>query len=250
LKVIDKKDLKQTAGRMIMIYGGTGAGKTTSVLQSSPDPIFYIQTEPRTLQPSIKAASRPDLRLKVGVYETYPDLMGVVNNLDNFKGSNTLVVDSLSQLVAVSIPSEITNEAFEAKSERDRQIKPLVSTTKLSIEGYGALSSTMFRLTSALGRISQAGKIVVCTALLQENPRYNRELAAAPLLKGREYPAAMPGYFDLIGLVTSRVNEAGEVIYPPRVQFQSPDDSFVAKFTGTGNKTQGPLDISKIIKTT
>ena len=91
------------------------------------------------------------------------------------------------------------------------------------------------------------GKVVIVTALLQENPKWNRELAAAPALKGREFPVNMPGFFDLIGLVESRTDGDGKLIYPPRVRFQSPDDSFVAKFTGAGNKTQGPLDITKIL---
>jgi hypothetical protein len=72
-------------------------------------------------------------------------------------------------------------------------------------------------------------------------------LAAAPALKGREYPVNMPGFFDLIGLVEPRVDDEGNVLYPPRVRFQSPDDSFVAKWTGVGSRTQGPLDISKIL---
>jgi hypothetical protein len=31
------------------------------------------------------------------------------------------------------------------------------------------------------------------------------------------------------------------------VRFASPDDSFVAKWTGAGTRTQGPLDITKIL---
>jgi hypothetical protein len=105
----------------------------------------------------------------------------------------------------------------------------------------------MFRLTVGLGRLSRQGKIVIVTCLLQENPKWDRELAAAPALKGREFPVNMPGFFDLIGLVEPRTDAEGKIIYPPRVRFQSPDDSFVAKFTGVGTKTQGPLDITKIL---
>jgi hypothetical protein len=94
------------------------------------------------------------------------------------------------------------------------------------------------------------GKVVIVTALLQENPRWNRELSAAPALKGREFPANMPGFFDLIGLVQTRTDGKGNVVYPPLVRFQSPDGSFLAKFTGKGTRTEGPLDISKIIKNT
>jgi hypothetical protein len=158
-----------------------------------------------------------------------------------------VVVDSYSHLMSVGLSSEIEDQAYEARTDKEKQFKPLVSQTKLSQEGFGTLSSHMFRLTAALGRLSQAGKIVIVTALLQESPKWNRELAAAPALKGREFPVNMPGFFDLIGLVEPRIDADGMVIHPPRVRFQSPDDSFVAKFTGSGSKTQGPLDLTKIL---
>lgn len=84
---------------------------------------------------------------------------------------------------------------------------------KLSQEGFGSLSIWMFRLTAALGRLSQQGKVVIVTALLQEAPKWNRELAAASALKGREFPVNMSGFFDLIGLVEPRVDDDGNVIY-------------------------------------
>ena len=249
MKKLNKQDLKQP-GWLIEVYGETGVGKTTSILQSSPGPICYIQTEPRSLKPSLDAARRPDLDVDVYQYESFFDLMEFVSKLENFEQYPTIVVDSLSHLMNVDLSAEITDESFDARSEKEKQNKPLVSRVKMSIEGFGGLSANMFRLTAALGRISRLGKCVIVTALMVENPRYNRELSAAPSLKGREYPANMPGFFDLIGLVEPRVSDDGAVIYPPRVRFQSPDDSFVDKFTGSGNKTQGPLNIQKILNLT
>ena len=246
MKILSKEEVAQD-GRMIMIYGPTGVGKTTSLLQTSYMPIMYVQTEPRSLQPSINAAARPDLDIDVGVYEDWSGLIEFVAQPDNFKRHKTIIVDSYSHLMSVGLSTEIEDQAHEARTEKEKAVKPLASQTKLSQEGYGALSSLMFRLTAALGKLSRAGKIVVVTALLQESPKWNRELAAAPALKGREFPVNMPGFFDLIGLVEPRTDGDGKIIYPPKVRFQSPDDSFVAKFTGAGNRTQGPLDISKIL---
>jgi len=246
VKVLTKRELDQ-AGRLIMLYGPTGAGKTTSVLKSAHDPISYILTEPRSLKPSLDAAGRPDLDIDVAIYEDWAGLIEFVANPKNFERHATVVVDSYSHLMSVGLSIEIEDQAFEAREAKEKLVKPLASQTKLTQEGYGALSSLMFRLTAALGKLSRAGKIVIVTALLQESPRWNRELAAAPALKGREFPVNMPGFFDLIGLVEPRTDGEGKVIYPPRVRFQSPDDSFVAKWTGVGNKTQGPLDISKIL---
>jgi hypothetical protein len=234
-------------GWLMLLYGATGVGKTTSIFQTAPDPIIYIQTEPRSPRPSLDATGRPDLDIDVAVYEDWAGLIEFVANLKNFDKYATVFLDSYSQLMSVGLSTEIEDQAFDARTEKEKAVKPLANQTKLSPEGYGALSSLMFRLTAALGKLSQAGKIVIVTALLQENPKWNRELAAAPALKGREFPVNMPGFFDLIGLVEPRTDAEGRIIYPPRVRFQSPDDSFVAKWTGAGTRTQGPLDITKIL---
>ncbi len=246
MKVLTKAEISQE-GRFINIYGPPGVGKTTSLIQSSPQPIMYIQTEIRSLKPSIDAANRPDLDIDVAVYEDWAGLMEFVASPKNFERHKTIIVDSYSHLMAVGLSGEIEDQAWEARDPRVKELKPLVSQTKLSQEGYGGLASQMFRLTAALGKLSRMEKIVIVTALLAENPKWNRELAAAPALKGREFPVNMPGFFDLIGLVEQRTDADGKIIYPPRVRFQSPDDSFVAKFTGVGTKTQGPLDITKIL---
>lgn len=246
MKILSKQEVAQD-GRFMMLYGGTGVGKTTSILKTSPMPIMYIQTEPRSLKPSLDATGRADLEIDVGVYQDWPGLIEFVANPKNFGRHKTIIVDSYSHVMSVGLSIEIEDQAHEARTEKERAVKPLASQTKLSQEGYGALSSLMFRLTAALGKLSRMGKIVIVTALLQESPKWNRELAAAPALKGREFPVNMPGFFDLIGLVEPRTDGEGKIIYPPRVRFQSPDDSFVAKWTGVGNKTQGPLNITKIL---
>ena len=247
MKIMKKEEVSQE-GRFIMLYGPTGVGKTTSILQTVPEPIMYIQTEARSLKPSLDAANRPSLDICVAVYEDWTGLMEFVASPKNFERHKSIILDSYSHLMNVGLSSEIENEAFEARSASDKSVKPLVGQVKLSQEGYGGLASQMFRLTSLLGKLSRMGKIVIVTALLTENPKWNRELAAAPALKGREFPTNMPGFFDLIGLVESRTDGDGKIIYPPMVRFQSPDDSFVAKWTGKGTKTQGPLNIQKILE--
>lgn len=246
MKILNKEEIN-LVGQIIMLYGPPGVGKTTSVLQTSWMPILYIQTEPRSLKPSIDAANRPDLDLRVAVYERWTGLMEFVANEKNFEGVRTIVIDSFSHLMNVGLAAEIEDEAFEARTATDKATKPLVSQVKMSMEGYGGLASQMFRLTALLGKLSRSGKIVIVTALLNENPKWDRELAAAPALKGREYPVNCPGFFDKIGLVTPRTNGDGVIVYPPKVRFRSPDDSFLAKFTGVGSKTEGPLNISKIL---
>jgi hypothetical protein len=246
MKVISKKDLPQQ-GKLILIYGDTGVGKTTSILQSAMEPLLYIATEPRNPRPSIDAAGR-DIDMDIARYRTWFDLMDYLQDSNNTERYATVAIDSLTYLMNVSLSGEIENEAFEAKTAEEKRRKPIVSQTKLSPEGYGGLSSQMFRLMKTIGKLSETGKIVILTALLQENPKWDHELAAAPALKGREFPTSMPGFFDLIGLVEPRVDGNGKLVYSPMVSFESSDGAFLAKFTGVGDKRTGPLDFIKMLK--
>jgi len=232
MKLKPMKEVMAQSGRMILIYGETGCGKT--------------------LKPSIEAADRPDLKVSVAQYENFDDLLEFVSEAENFKKFSTVAIDGFTHLMNVALASEITQEVFEAKSAKDQAIKPLINKTKLSMEGYGGLSGNMFRLSNCLMNLSaQYGKVVIVTALLAEHPKYDRELVAAPALKGREYPDAMPGFFDLIGLIRPRYKD-DKPVYPPAVYFESPDNSYLCKYTGrkkNPNKlAMGPLNFSKILK--
>lgn len=246
MRIIKKEEIKKS-GKSILLYGEAGVGKTVSILSGAPDPIAYIQAEPRSLAPSLEAANRPELDVEVMIAENFADLKESLSQPDIFARHKTIVTDSYSHLMNISLSAEIEDEAWDARTDEERSKKPLVSQSKMSMEGYGGLSSQMFRVTDLLCKYATQGKTVIVTARLQENPKWNRALSAAPALKGREFPTNMPGFFDLIGLVTPRVDEKGDIIYPPYVQFSSPDDSFIAKYTGAGRRTEGPLNLEKIL---
>jgi hypothetical protein len=252
MKVIKKSQLESdSAGRMIMLYSETGCGKTTSILQSAPDPIAYIQTEPRALKPSLDAANRPKLKLEAFLYENAEDLIMSLATPDLFKKHTTIVIDSFSHLMNIGLAHEITDEAYDARSDADKKKKALASRTKMTVEGQGVRNQLMFRITNLLMKFAQAGKIVIVTALLSENPKWNRGLSAAPALAGKEYPTNAPGFFDLIGKLEDRYDSDSVKTFPPIVRFERPagdEDAFVCKYTGVGEKRAGPLDITKILQ--
>ena len=240
MKILTPNEITQS-GRMILIYSETGVGKTTSILQSAPDPIAYIQTEPRSLRPSLDAAGREDLDIDIFIYEGFFDLMKSLSDLDKWDKYTTIAFDGYSHFMNIQLGQEIGEEKKDGKTD----IK--LSEEKITLPDRGIINTSVFRATNLLGKLSQRGKVIIGTALLYENPKWDRSLAAAPALGGREVPANIPGFFDLIGLVEPRVDEEGNIVYPPLVRFASADDSFVCKFTGKG-RTQGPLDFGKLLK--
>jgi hypothetical protein len=256
-------------GIFILLYGEMGVGKSTSILQTAPDPIKYIVTEPRDPERWLSAADRPGVRIDFCLYQNWFDLLEFLNKpvLSTwYKGEGeknpvpvrTIVIDSLSYLMNVSLSNEIIDERIEVTEEKGKKAlrKELTDSAKLSLEGYGGLAGQMTRLFNLLGILSQQGYIVICTALLEENPKYNRALKAGPALRGKDFSRNIGSYCDLVGLVDTRYRYdeqnkiyTSEIVYPPFVHFEG-DGSFLCKLTGT--KLRGyspvPLDIEKIIK--
>lgn len=263
MQIIGAEKIAQS-GKFIVIYSETGEGKTTSCYQSLPGKILNIITEPRNPTGAIEASGRDPADIDIVRYTDWFELLKflseIISNPARFDKYTSVFLDSLSFLMNVSLSTEIENEAYEAKTVSEKNIKPIVNMAKMSLEGFGGMSSQMSRLMNMLGRVSAIGKVVVVTCLLDERPKWNRELSAAPALAGREFPRNFPGFVDLIGLVTSRnikvKQEDGTYkdkrVFPPMVSFEG-DGSFLCKFSGPRPEgievMQGPLDFSKILGT-
>ena len=114
MRIINKNDLPKQ-GKLIMIYGDTGVGKTTSILQSAPDPILYIATEPRNPRPAIEAAGR-DLDMDIARYTTWFNLMEFLQDPKNTARYTTVAFDSITILMNVLLSGEIEDEAFDART--------------------------------------------------------------------------------------------------------------------------------------
>jgi hypothetical protein len=149
----------------------------------------------------------------------------------------TVVLDPISFFMNVTLLGEIEMETGAAKVF-DSTKRPLVNLGRTDQTGYGALASIMSRLCRVTGNLSKRGVLVVNIALEADNPKWNRDLAAGPAFAGREFPKNMPGFFDNIGRVESMVNKNGQIIYPPKVYFQSDEtNSWLARWSGPALKT-------------
>ena len=224
---------EQKRGNFMLWYGKSGVGKSATPLQTAEDPIFWLLAERGQVDLTIKSINRPKLKLMVGYYEGWDDLLDTIYNPATFIEAKikTLLFDGLTHVMNIHLADEIMAEDYDARDTSKDKGKDLTMRTKMSQEGYGALSKQMSRLMKGFENLTKAGIDVMCTARDQENPKWDRSLACAPALSGKEFPRDFKGFFDFIGLLESRVDENGVVIYPPLVSCDD-DGSYLSKWSG------------------
>jgi hypothetical protein len=256
MRIMKSSELSERSGDLMLLYGETGVGKSVSALQTAPLPILYVMSEPRDVSKFLIASGRQPVQDQIDFteYTVWDEMMEFVNNPENFKPYQSVIIDSISHMIAINLAIEIEDESFLAMDEKKRKEKSLVFQTKMSQEGYGTLAAQMLRFTNAVSRLAQQGKTVILLARQDQNPKFNRSLSAGPTLKGQEYAKHMPGFCDFIGLVEPRMGTDKDgndiVLYPPFVSFE-PTGSYMAKWTGlmpTSGATRKILNIEMILK--
>lgn len=254
------KDLP-VGGALICIYGPSGVGKTVSTLISMPKPCLWVPTEPRDNRTKIevvmKNSSVPIKDNDIGIleYTNWHELMETFEDEKSIKPFKGVFVDSLSYMMGFNLEAEVTEDSLEerkkaAGSKKGADEWTINDAVKLSQPGRGDVNNAVKRFLASAGRLSQAGKCVVISCLPENRPKvtkFGNAFSQAPALTGGEIPKLFSGPFDYIGLVESRFNEEGEMIYPPSVDFEG-DGSFMAKYGGLKEKKKGPLDFGKLLK--
>ena len=187
----------QTRGNFCLWYGKSGVGKSASILRYAADPIMWIIAERGQVDLTIKAISRPDLKLKVAYYEGWDDCLDFIYDLSNFEKIKSVLFDGLTHIMNIHLADEILDENYRAM-DKEKIDKDLTVRVKLSLEGYGALSKQMGRLMKGFERLTVAGIDVHCTARDDDRPKWNRELTCAPALAGKEFSRDMKGFFDFL----------------------------------------------------
>jgi hypothetical protein len=212
-------------------------------------PTLFSFFEPRSQYEQIHASGIDPALVTMAQYEGWQDLIAFYAEPKNVDPFPSILVDGVSYLMNIGLAQEIEDENFESLTDEDQAIKALTKQSKLSLEGFGALASQMFRLMDSLGKYSWAGKTVCMTMLEQENPKWGRDqgLCVAPAFKGKEFSSNFVGYLDLLGYVRERHDANGLTKYPPMVHFQDPgNEGFLCKYTGPNlsKPAVGPLNIN------
>lgn len=249
MNLVNYKNLAEKQGNLMLVYALAGGHKTCTCLQSAADPIVYLTAEGRKVETSIKPINRPDLKMVVGIYEGFDDLIETCRTKGKFGSAKTIIVDSLTHLMIVHLSLEILQENWSSKTEQEKSEieKTLTMQVKMSEEAYGTLAGNMNRLMRALQSLTLQGYDVVCTARTEDRPKWNRSLSCAPALMGKAFSKSMDGFFDLIGYLepweapTLAEGETIPVIgssikdtwdyYAPYASW-NPNDDFLAKWTG------------------
>lgn len=238
----------ESKGIMALIYGETGVGKTVSTLDTCPKPCLYVEIDPKPVERTGGGIVNFE-NIDIAHPENFIDLFTYINEQADevVKRYKSVVIDPFSFLVNVVLLGDLEDET--ARAEVFGNKRPLMNMGRTDLSGYGSLASLAKRLCKALGLLAVRGVNVICISLLDEAPKWNRELVAAPAFAGKEFNRDYPAYFDCIGLVQRR-EEGGEIVYPPVVIFDSPDESFVHKWSGQrkGRTVKGTLDWRKILR--
>lgn len=246
MKLVSYKNLSESQGNFMLAWGPSGCGKTSTILQSAQDPIVLLTAEKRKIQTTIAAINRPDIKLKVGVYEGFSDCIETVFDIKRFEGAKTIFLDSLTHLMAAQLSYEILDQDYNSKTDAEKEliVKELTMSVKMSKESYGALADNMLRLMNGLQNLTMAGFDVICSARAEERTRYNKSIAYGPALSGQKFTFAMPGYFDQIAMLESPEHDEDDVppphdapmaklwqYYSPLASFNATED-YLSKWTG------------------
>lgn len=227
-----------------LFYGDTNSGKTTSIIRTAPQPIYCISAEGDALKSvAVCKALGLDINITAKMPESHEDVMNTLNRMLlkirerraaglQFK-YNTLLFDSLTYWMNCKLAIRVEDDRNEDRKGVDEG--KLSAMTKTDWTEVNTINSQMARLTDLMKAIANEGVMVIGTAQMQYDPKWNNELEAAPCFNYKDYNKALKGYFDYIGYVMPNLTEDGKVTYPPNLSF-SGSQGYLVKWRGVQPK--------------
>jgi hypothetical protein len=246
---------RENSAPFILIYGDTNSGKTTSIVLTAPEPILCISVE-GDVWLAVDVADkqvRDGLRnKKVDITPMFPcsheDLMDFLLKIieeaktGKFK-HKTVFLDSGTFWMNVKLAIRVEDDRNVGRIGNDDG--KLSAQSKTDWTEVNTANSQMSRLTDLLKILSDCGVMVIMTAQLQENPKWNSDLEAGPCFNYKDYNKALKGYFDYIGFTIPNLDDDGDVVYPPNLSF-SGEHGYMVKWRGVQpKKLITKFDLSK-----
>ncbi|MEE9355210.1 MAG: hypothetical protein V3U75_06440 [Methylococcaceae bacterium] len=227
-----------------LFYGETNGGKTTSIIRTAPQPIYCISAEGDALKSVAVCRNLGEtIDITAKMPESHEDVMDTLNRMllkirqcradgDAFK-FRTLLFDSGTYWMNCKLAIRVEDDRNEDRKGTDEG--KLSAMTKTDWTEVNTINSQMARLTDLLKAIANEGVMVIMTAQMQFDPKWNNELEAAPCFNYKDYNKALKGYFDYIGYVMPNLTEEGKVQYPPKLSF-SGSQGYLVKWRGVQPK--------------
>ena len=240
-----------------LIYGDTNSGKTTSIIRTAPQPIYCISVEGDALKSVAVCNDKgEEVNIKSVMPESHEDVMDTLNRMllkirkRRKNGSafkyRTVVFDSGTHWMNCKLAIRVEDDRNEDREGTDKG--KLSAMTKTDWTEVNTVNSQMARLTDLLKAIANEGVMVIMTAQMQYDPKWNNELEAAPCFNYKDYNKALKGYFDYIGYTMPNISEDGMVKYPPKLSFSS-SQGYLVKWRGVQPKYLiTPFRLDKIFK--
>jgi len=248
-------------GCVIVIYSGTGVGKTVSSLKTLKTPIFLINMESRDPLRAI-VASEMNFKLIPAAeavaaegdlcYNNYDgDWRSARTFMETFDFSNyaSIILDGGTELSKHSSRACLAGNQEEMSEDR-QEVMSIKDESTLEWSDYSKLADQMDRMIEPLTAWAQKGKHIVINVLLaDEMNEWKESFEGKPMFIGGKFGKSLPGKVDLIGMATRRYtfakDEKGEnkldsngqpitrLIYPPLVQFDpNGTQKFQSKWSG------------------
>ncbi len=211
-------DIKKTGGISapavkVLVYGQSGAGKTT--LAKTVPGVLVLSAEAGLLALQSAEVDYTEVKTIGDLREAYTFLLGD-------KKYSTIILDSVSEIAEVVL-SAATKEAKDPR------------------QAYGAMQDDLTALIRAFRDLP--GKNVVFIAKAEKTQDETGKLLWSPAMPGQKLGQQMPYFFDLVLALRVEKNEAGEVV---RVIQTGADSSWSAKDRSGKLEMWEPADLGKI----
>lgn len=247
--------IQQTQGKIVAIHGEPESGKTTTALQTSPEPVLLLHTEQRNVITSLECITtipRGNQSLESWHTEVLKDWLSRGNKIVNPNYDNstvedmreffdlcyqkckdktfpykTIIIDTFSYWINIIVMNVLQKEYFmdvtdKANKRKETINRSLTEQFQIDQRQYGSLANMANSIMSVIKPLSQFNVLCLLIFQSENNPSFNKTYEQAPYVKGAAFMKDFAGQADYIGVVKKRYSEDGTKLFPPFISFDDP----------------------------